>query len=100
MNKKSKTTFYVFVSLFSLVFVELLYLSYAKTLSKDSLDKKIDFIKLAQLPDLAISTESSYIRHRSLSTIGSIYKDDGSLREYFPSTFAISPSHTINKENQ
>ncbi len=27
----------------------------------------------------------------------SIYKDDGSLREYFPSTYAYSHSHTINK---
>ena len=59
-------------------------------MSKESLDKKREFLKLSGLPDLAISTEATYIRHRSLSNVGTIYKDDGSLREYFPSTYAIS----------
>ena len=60
-------------------------------------EKKLNFVKLTGLPDLAISTEANYVRHRTLSDIFSIYKDDGSLREYFPSTFIISHSH-INKE--
>ena len=60
-------------------------------------EKKISFVRLSGLPDLAISTEANYVRHRSLSDIFSIYKDDGSLREYFPSTFIISHSH-IKKE--
>lgn len=98
MNKKSKIVFIVFIVLFSFVFVELIYLNFTNKMTKSSLNKKLEFIKLTQLPDLAISTEATYIRHRSLSKVGSIYKDDGSLREYFPSSYAISHSHIINKD--
>ena len=59
--------------------------------------KKEEFVILSGLPDLAISTEATFVRHRSMSDMFSIYKDDGSLREYFPSTYAYSHSHTINK---
>lgn len=62
------------------------------------LNKKTTFVKLIGLPDLAISTEATYVRHRSMSDMFSIYKDDASLREYFPSTFAYSHSHIINKK--
>ena len=93
MNKKSKVVFIIFFSFFSLLLVELLYINSTSQMTKDILNKKIEFIKLTQLPDLSISTEATYIRHRSLSSVGSIYKDDGSLREYFPSTYAISHSN-------
>jgi len=99
MNKKSSYLFYIFLGLFSSFGVELLYLEGTKSMSSEVLSKKLSFIELAQLPDLAISTEATYVRHRSLATLGDIYKDDGSLREYFPSTYAISHSHTINKNN-
>ncbi len=62
------------------------------------LEKKLTFVELSTLSDLAISTEATYIRHRSLSDIFSIYKDDGSLREYFTSTYAISHSHLHKEE--
>ncbi len=61
--------------------------------------KKEKFVLLSGLPDLAISTEATFIRHRSMSDLFSIYKDDGSLREYFPSTYTYSHSHTINGDN-
>lgn len=65
----------------------------------DMLNSKEAFVKLTGLPDMAISTEASYVRHRSLSELFSIYKDDGSLREYFPSTYVYSHSHIINKKS-
>ena len=69
-------------------------------MDEKSLDKKLQFVSLVKLPDLAISTEATYVRHRSLSDLGAIYKDDGTLREYFPSTYAISHSHTINPKKK
>ena len=99
MNKKNifikKTRFfsYMFLTLFFLLVLEGLYLSLQKSMNSESLKKKLLFVELTGLPDLAISTEATYIRHRSLSDVFSIYKDDGSLREYFPSTFAISHAH-------
>ena len=98
MNKnsyitKTKYLIYTFLTLLLLFAFEGLYLNADKSTKLVSLDKKLAFVELAGLPDLAISTEATYIRHRSLSDVFSIYKDDGSLREYFPSTYAISHSH-------
>jgi hypothetical protein len=84
--------------LFTFLGVEILYIDSTKTMSDEILGKKLEFIELTQLPDLAISTEATYVRHRSLSSVGAIYKDDGILREYFPSTYAISHSHIINSQ--
>ncbi len=97
MNKKSSYLFYIFVGLLSFFGVETLYLNNTKTMDSELLSKKLSFLEISGLPDLAISTEATYVRHRSLSTLGDIYKDDGSLREYFPSTYAISHSHNINQ---
>jgi len=96
MNKKSRYLFYTFLTIFTLLSLEVIYLFTTKSLSDDVKSKKIEFVKLSQLPDLAISTEATFIRHRSLATTASIYKDDGSLREYFLSTFSISHSHKKN----
>lgn len=65
-------------------------------MTEDVKQKKISFVSFVGLPDLAISTEATFVRHRTMSDIFSIYKDDGSLREYFPSTYTYDHSHTIN----
>jgi len=76
--------------------VQIIYLSFFNCINQNLLEKKLKFVTITKLPDLAISTEASYIRHRSLCNIFSIYKDDGSLREYSPSTFVFSHSGIIN----
>lgn len=93
MNKKTFFILYLFLGLGIILTVEVLYL---KIMTKDATQSKSNFVKVTSLPDLAISTEATYIRHRSLADIFSIYKDDGSLREYFPSTFTYSHSGIIN----
>ena len=97
MNKKSRVLFFIFLTLFSFFGIEILYLDSTRSTDEKILNKKLSFIELSKLPDLAISTEATYVRHRSLSTVGTIYKDDGSLREYFPSTYALSHSHLLNQ---
>ena len=100
MNKKS---FYLLSLLSMMLFVlalEVIYLSMQKSMTPSMLEKKKLFVAVTGLPDLAISTEATYVRHRSLSDLFSIYKDDGSLREYFPSTYAISHSHIINQHTK
>jgi len=95
-TKKSRLLFYIFLSLFSFLVMESLYLCNTYSMSSASFEKKSAFVKVSGLPDLALSTEATYVRHRSLSDLFSIYKDDATLREYFPSTFVISHSHIIN----
>ena len=96
MNKKTLYLSYIFLFLFGVVFFEIAYLSSQKAMSSSEKEKKGIFVSLVGLPDLAVSTEATYIRNRSLSDLFAIYKDGPTLREYFPSTYAISHSHIIN----
>lgn len=82
MNKKSQSIFFIFLFLLSLLVVEVVYLKMYQTLSADVLEKKVNFVSLTGLPDLALSNENTYIRHRSLTNVFAIYNDDSSLREY------------------
>ncbi len=93
---KTPLLFYILFFLIIVLIVESAYINSTKTISMDVERKRKEFVAFSGLPDLAISTEATYVRHRSMSDIFSIYKDDGSLREYFPSTYAYSHSHTIN----
>lgn len=94
---KSRKIIFVLFSFTSLLFIEIVYLKNSSSMTNSDREKKISFVSLSGLPDLAISTEANYVRHRSLVDLFGIYKDDSSLREYFPSTFIISHSH-IKKE--
>lgn len=96
MNKKSKILL-SFISIFiCLIAIELIYLNSYKSINKVSLEDKRTLLKITGLPDLAISTEAMYIRHRTLSDTFSILKESPELREYFPSTFVYSHSHILN----
>jgi len=99
MNNRSKLVFFVFISLIIVLSMIVLYIDNSQGIGVEKEAKKYAFVELTALPDLAISTEATYIRHRSLSEVFSIYKDDGSLREYFPSTFVYSHSHILNNES-
>jgi hypothetical protein len=100
MHKKTLYFSSLFAIFISFVIGEGIYLSIAKSMTKEMKEKKNYFVSLVGLSDLAISTEASYVRNRSVSSIFAIYKDDPTLREYFPSTYAISYSHIINPHTQ
>ena len=97
LTKKAFYFLYLLSCIILICFVSIGYLYNLKTLNNYKINQKKAFVKLVGLPDLAISTEASYIRHRSLSDIFSIYKDDGSLREYFPSSFIYNSSLLFQK---
>lgn len=99
MSRRSRALFFTFLALAGAFCLEVIYLQRAKSMNSDMLESKKDFVSLVGLSDLAIATEATYIRHRSVSELFSIYKDDGSLREYFPSTYVYSHSGTMNKES-
>ena len=97
-NFTKKTPIFMLFGAFLVVFfvMQTIYLSMFKGMDEKMHTKKLEFVNICKLPDLAISTEATYVRHRSMSDLFSIYKDDGSLREYFPSTYVYSHSHIIN----
>lgn len=83
-----------------ILMVELIYLKQTREMTEKQQIKKQNFVKIAGLPDLAIVTETSSVRHRTMSDLFSIYRDDANLREYFPSTFVYSHSHIINDDGR
>ncbi len=95
MNRKSTLFIYSFFALSAILSAEILYLYLSKSVDEEALKSKKEFVKAVQLPDLSISTEASYIRHRSLSDFFSIYRDDGTLREYFASTYTYSSAPVL-----
>ena len=67
----------------SVIFVgEIVYLKSTKTLTQQEIIDKNIFVKNVGLPDLSFYSNTPYIRHRSLRSVGDIYNVDGSLREY------------------
>ncbi len=97
MNKKSKITFYIFSLLGAILVIQIAYLSSLKSMSLETKEKKVLFVGLTGLPDLAFSSNSSYIRHRTLSMVSDIYNLDGCLREYDSATYAIANSKIASK---
>ena len=81
--------FVLFLSFLTLFFgFEVVYL-----IQKDSkIEQKRAFVKKVGLPDIALSTEAKYIRHRSLSDIFSIFSEDPEGVSYFVTTYVYAPS--------
>ncbi|MBU1668896.1 hypothetical protein KKC13_10805 [bacterium] len=99
MHQKSYTLFYILIGLVSIFIIQLFYLQQTKSMTPTQQLKKEYFVTIAGLPDLALVTETSSVRHRTLSDLFSLYRDDANLREYFPSTFAYAHSPILNKDS-
>jgi len=87
MVTKTKLLLIIFIILSFILIGET---TFIKVNSNFNISKKREFVKLTAMPDLSISTETTYIRNRSLTDIFSIYKDDPTSIEYFPSTFVYN----------
>lgn len=93
MNTKTKYLFILISTLCIICVITITLLHKDKIqLKQTQIDKDV-FLSIVQLPDLSISTEASYIRHRSLSTLGDIFMDAPEHMEYFPTTFIFSSSN-------
>ncbi|XOB61508.1 hypothetical protein ACMC56_13010 [Campylobacterota bacterium DY0563] len=95
MNKKTLFLFSALCLLLLFTFMEVTYLFINKTLKNKDIKDKNSLVSVLKLPDLAISTEAMYIRHRTLSDTFNILKEDPQLKEYFPTTFVYSYSHIL-----
>ena len=96
MNKKSK--YFILITFISILIIciEVIYLQKSKAIKDYEKKEKELFVSIVQLPDLAITTEAMYLRHRSLSDTFSIFKESPELREYFPTSYLYSHSHITN----
>lgn len=89
MNKKALFFIFSFLGILIFFIIEIVYLNNNYSLNNKILDKKIAFVKITKLPDLAIYNETFFIRHRTLATVFDIYNEDGTLREYAKGTYVI-----------
>jgi len=89
MNKLSHYFFSILLLLSCVFVVQLFYIYNFSYLYKK---EKNAFVKVAGLPDLAISNSAHFIRDRSLSDMFSLFSNDPELLEYFPSTFIYNYS--------
>lgn len=87
MNKKTNLTITILLFFLSVLIFEIYYL---KNSNFEYTAKKQLFVQTVGLPDIAISTEANYIRHRSLGNVNQIFPDGLEHIEYFPSTFTIN----------
>lgn len=88
MSKNLKI-FTIFLLSFVLFFgAEVVYLAQ----KEKKIELKRAFVAKVGLPDIALSTEAKYIRHRSLSDIFSIFSEDPEGVSYFVTTYVYAPS--------
>lgn len=90
MNNKARYFFIITVTLLICFEVTVSTLLQNRSITKEAKQQKDIFISAVQLPDLAISTESYFIRHRSLCNMQDIFLDAPEHIEYFPSTFSTN----------
>ncbi len=67
MNKKSRYMFFALFFMIAITAIEVFYLYQSKSLNSKDIEDKNILVSALELPDLAISTEAMFIRHRSLS---------------------------------
>ncbi len=61
--------------------------------------EKSAFVELVGLPDLSISNEANFVRHRSYSDTFSLFSNSPELLEYFPSTFTYNYAAVYKKNH-
>lgn len=99
MNYKTKFLGTIYFTLFLTLSLLVVYLLRFETRDEEQLIKLEQFVEVASLPDLAITTEAMSIRHRSLADTFSLFKESPELNEYFPTTFIYNYSdfHKVQK---
>ena len=90
MNKSAYRFLIVFIFIIVLTIFEIIYYGFYSHRNSRLIDIKRKSVALTKLPDLALCTETIWIRHRSITSIFSIFPEDGTLLEYYPSSFVYN----------
>ena len=96
-NLSSKILLWIFLLVVVLTTLEITFYSYQSNNNSLLIEKKRKAISLTQLPDIALVTETVWIRHRSISNVFSIFPEDGTLLDYYPASFVYNPN--LNQNN-
>ena len=85
----SKTNFLLLALLLVIMaaFIQGIALFGNKELQMKSKLIKHQAVAITQLPDLALSSQATWLRHRSLAAPFAIFPEDGTLLDYYPASF-------------
>jgi len=64
------------------------------------IDSKKEVVKILTMPDLSISTEAHFIRHRSVTDLYEVFGLGPALFAYFPSEYIYSPPKYLNAKQE
>ncbi len=98
--KEFERTSLVFITALILVVIftigEIFYLQQKDV--RSIIAKKRKAVQLIKLPDLAVVTEATWLRHRSISNVFTVFPEDGSLLDYFPASFIYKVDFSHNEK--
>ena len=83
----SKKSLLVFIVVISLTIIEVAYYDYEYRNLSSIINQKKKAVSLTQLPDLAFVSETVWLRHRSITSLFSVFPEDGTLLDYYPASF-------------
>ncbi|MFZ1289707.1 MAG: hypothetical protein WAR79_06440 [Melioribacteraceae bacterium] len=99
MNKSTSKLLIAFFFVIVFSTFEIIYYSIYSDKNNLIIEKKRKAVSLVKLPDLTLTTETIWIRHRSIANIFSIFPEDGTLLDYYPSSFVYN-IHSNNNQNE
>lgn len=80
MKSKTKLFILIFTSLSFIFLFELIYLANLTALTQSQIENKKYMTTLLSLPNLAISSDELFIRHRNYANVSDILPNDGELQ--------------------
>jgi hypothetical protein len=90
---------YLYIFLAVLLFAGVGEIFYLKNLKIDPAQKR-EVVKVLTMPDLSISTEAHFTRHRSITDLYEVFGLGPSLFPYFPSDFVYAPPPYLNAKRK
>ncbi len=92
----SNVILWIFLLVISFTIAELFYFNYQSDNIETVIIQKQKVVSIIGLPDLALSTEAVWLRHRSIGNVFSVFPDDGSLLDYYPASFVYTTGKISN----
>ncbi|MBK7105295.1 MAG: hypothetical protein IPH62_08425 [Ignavibacteriae bacterium] len=99
MNKSTNKLLAAFFIVIIFSTFEIIYYSIDFAENNLLFEKKRKAAALVKLPDLALASETIWIRHRSIANVFSIFPEDGTLLDYYPSSFVYNIHFYKNQIN-
>ncbi|MCP5063199.1 MAG: hypothetical protein GY936_12145 [Ignavibacteriae bacterium] len=90
LSPNSKKILFIFIVIVTFTIAEAYYYNYKFESMDEAILQKRKAVSLIQLPDLALVTETVWLRHRTITNMFCVFPEDGTLLDYYPSSFVYN----------